>query len=468
MEILFLGATGTVTGSRYLATLGTRRILVDCGLFQGVKSLRLRNREPFPVDPAEIDAVVLTHAHIDHSGYLPALVRDGFRGPIHCTEATRTLCELLLPDSARIQEEEAEYANRHGYSKHRPALPLYTSEDAAAALERLTPVGFGVDIDLGGGVTARWSHAGHILGAASIRLAYGGRSILFSGDVGRPDDPILLPPSPPADADYLVVESTYGDRVHERADPRGVLGDVVRRTAARGGVVVIPAFAVGRTQTILYHLAALRAAGAIPEIPIYLDSPMAIDATRILHRHIGEHRLTTAQCVALYSSVRMANTVEESKAVMRAIGPRIIISASGMATGGRVLHHLKAFAPDPRSTVLFVGHQAAGTRGAAALAGAASLKIHGEYVPLRAEVVSIGHLSAHADREELLAWMSGMRTPPREAFVTHGEPVASDALRQAIEERLGWRCTVPDYLQGFRLGAGGAEPLPRRVPVAAG
>jgi metallo-beta-lactamase family protein len=445
MEITFLGATGTVTGSKYLVTAGTRRLLVDCGLFQGLKQLRLRNREPLPFDPASLDAVLLTHAHLDHSGYLPLLVRDGFRGPVHCTPATQDLCGILLPDSGHLQEEEAEYANRHGYSKHRPALPLYTQADAERCLHSLRPIPFGQELALGGGLSAIFRPAGHILGAAMIELRADGVTTLFSGDLGRPDDPLLPPPAVPRDADYLLVESTYGDRRHERVDPLDQLEAAIKRTSARGGVVLIPAFAVGRTQTLLYLLHRLKREGRIPDLPIFVDSPMAASAIRIFQEHPEEHRLTPAECDAVCAVARAVESVEESKAIDRMRYPRVIISASGMATGGRVLHHLKAFAPDPRNTVLFVGYQAAGTRGAAMLGGAKSIKIHGQYVPVHAEVGVLENLSAHADYAEILDWLRRFGKAPGETFIVHGEPVAADALRLRIEETLGWRCRVPEY-----------------------
>ena len=445
MKLTFLGAAGTVTGSRYLLEFGARRLLVDCGLFQGLKELRLRNREPFPVPPAELEAVVLTHAHLDHTGYLPVLVRDGFRGPVHCTAATADLCGILLPDAGQIEEETAERANRHGYTKHRPALPLFTREDAVRALERFAPAPFDREVALGGDVAVRFRHAGHIPGAASVVLTAGDATVVFSGDLGRPRDPILDPQARIAEADYLVVESTYGDRRHDPTDPREALAEVVNRTVARGGSVVIPSFAVGRTQTVLYHLAALRARGEIPRLPIFVDSPMAQDATRILLAHPETHRLTERDCVAVHSQVRFANTVEESKAINRIDEPMIVISASGMATGGRVLFHLARLAPDPRNTVVFVGHQAAGTRGAKMLEGAETIRIHGEDVPVRAEVVAIHGLSAHADADEIMDWLRGFERPPLATYVTHGEPAAAVALRDRIERELGWRAHAPAH-----------------------
>lgn len=454
MEITFLGATGTVTGSKYLVTTESRRVLVDCGLFQGLKQLRLRNREPLPVDPASIDAVVLTHAHLDHSGYLPLLVREGFRGPVYCTPATRDLCGILLPDSGHLQEEEAEFANRYGYSKHRPALPLYTQADAERCLESFETVPFGRELDLDDGLSAVFLPAGHILGAAMISLRGGGTSVLFSGDLGRPHDPLLPPPAVVREADYLLVESTYGDRRHEPVDPLDQLEATIQRTSERGGVVLIPAFAVGRTQTLLYLLHRLKQERRIPDLPIFVDSPMAASAIRIFQKHPEEHGLSAAECRAVCEVARATQSVEESKEIDRMRYPRVIVSASGMATGGRVLHHLKALAGDARNTILFTGHQAAGTRGAAMIGGAKAIKIHGHYVPVHAEVGVLDNLSAHADSAEVLDWLHHFERPPRRTFVVHGEPVAADALRLRIEETLGWEVRVPEYGERAVLSAG--------------
>jgi len=451
VDIRFLGATGTVTGSRYLVTCGAKKVLVDCGLFQGYKQLRLRNWSPFPVDPHEIDAVVLTHAHLDHSGYLPLLVKNGFKGDVYCSAATRDLCGILLPDSGYLQEEEARYANKRGYSKHSPALPLYTQDDAVHALRQLTPIAFGQNVDLGDGLMLQLTPNGHILGSACVLLHDAHTRLLFSGDLGRPHDLTLYAPQPIQQTDYLVIESTYGNRRHDPADPQAALAAVINRTVERGGMVLIPAFAVGRTQTLLYYLRLLRDAGTIPDIPVFLNSPLAIRATGIFCQHAALHRLTPQQCEALESGVQYVNTVEESKALNRRKGPMIIVSASGMATGGRVLHHLKAFAPDARNTILFSGFQAGGTRGAAMLNGAESVKIHGEYIPVRAEIASLDNLSAHADYAELIDWLRHSPAPPRTTFITHGEPAASDSLRHHIEEQLSWRVRLPDYLESVSL-----------------
>jgi metallo-beta-lactamase family protein len=448
----FLGATGTVTGSKYLVRHAGRQVLVDCGLFQGYKQLRLRNWTPLPVDPAAIDAVILTHAHIDHSGYVPLLVRNGFRGPIFCSAATRDLCRIMLPDAARIQEEDAELANRHQISKHRPALPLYTEADAFRALELFEARRFGPEFEVAG-LSAALIPAGHLLGAAMVRLAGMPQSILFTGDLGRPRDLLMSPPGHAAATDLLVIESTYGNRRHEAADPVAQLGDVISRTAARGGVVVMPAFTVGRAQMLLYSLQQLKESGGIArDLPVFLNSPMAVDATAIYRRHAKEHRLTAAQCDAMCRDVRFVNTVAASKALNERRGPMVIIAGSGMATGGRVLHHLKVFAPDPKNAIVLTGFQAGGTRGAALLAGADSIKIHGEYVAVRAEVVAPSNLSAHADYAEILDWLRGFERPPRHTYITHGEPDAADALRRRIDEALQWSCSVPEYRERVSLG----------------
>ena len=358
----------------------------------------------------------------------------------------------MLPDAAHLQEEEARYANRKGFSKHKPALPLYTLADAEHALRAIKAVEFGQRIELDEGIDFHLSPSGHILGSAFISLRAQGRLVLFSGDLGRPHDPIMNDPAVIEQADYLVIESTYGDRLHGHEDPTQKLGEVLNRTFSRGGVVVIPAFAVDRTQTVMYYIARLKATGTIPEsVPVYLNSPMAVNVTRIFNEHRAEHRLTAEQCEATFGAVRIINSVEESEALNRKTGPMVIISASGMATGGRVVHHIKAFAPDARNTILFAGYQAGGTRGAAMVAGAKSVKIHGAYVPVEAEIATLDNLSAHADYAETLDWLAHFRAPPRMTFITHGEPPAADALRLRIEERFGWQCRVPDYLESVEL-----------------
>lgn len=451
MKLTFLGATGTVTGSKTLVEHAGRRVLVDCGLFQGLKQLRLRNWAPLDVDPASIDAVVLTHAHIDHSGWIPRLVDQGFTGRIHATPATLSLCELLLPDSGHLQEDEARFANRHGFSRHAPALPLYTEADARRAMEQFVAHPFHAGFEPAPGVHVHFNPAGHILGAASAYVRCGSASVLFSGDLGRNDDLLMRPPAPPEPADVVVIESTYGNRSHEGGDVLAQLADVVSRTAARGGMVLVPAFAVGRAQALLHALRLLKDARRIPDLPVWLNSPMATDATTLFQRHPELHRLNADECAAMSRGVRFVTTEAESRALNDLRYPGVIISASGMATGGRVVHHLKAFAPDPRNTIAFVGYQAMGTRGAAMVGGASEIRIHGDWIPVRAEVASIDGMSAHADREELLAWLDGLPSAPRHVYVTHGEPVSADSLRQAIAERHRWPCSVPEYRESVVL-----------------
>lgn len=452
MKLRFLGATGTVTGSKYLVRHGGTSVLVDCGLFQGFKQLRLRNWAAFPVAPSSVHAVVLTHAHIDHSGYIPLLVKQGFRGKVACSEATYELCRILLPDSGHLQEEEADFANRRGFSKHHPALPLYTREDAVRSLKQFSPQPFLKSWALAPGLSASLTPSGHMLGSAFVHLDDGSRSILFSGDIGRSNDLVLAAPAQMPGADYLVVESTYGNRLHEASDPLLKLGEVINRTAARGGVVVIPAFAVGRAQNLMYCVHLLKQRGDIRgDLPVYLNSPMAADATEIYHRHRTEHRLTPDQCEAMCHAATIINTPDESRALNNRRGPMVIIAASGMATGGRVVHHLKAFAPDERNTILFAGYQAGGTRGATIIGGAGSVRIHGQDVPVRAEVASLDNLSAHADAKEIIEWLRGFSSTPKNTFITHGEPDAADAMRQRIERELHWPCHVPEYLESISL-----------------
>lgn len=451
MQIHFLGGVGTVTGSKYLVEAGSRRIMVDCGLFQGYKNLRLLNWKTLPVDPRTIDAVVLTHAHLDHSGYLPVLVRDGFQGRIYATAATRDLCEILLRDSAYLFERDAEFANRHQFSKHHPAKPLYTQADAEEAIKRFTTLEFEQNHKVADGIDLNFSHSGHILGSAFVKLACDGETILFSGDLGRPNSPTMVDPAIVRSTDHLVIESTYGNRQHETDDPEDVLADIITRTAARGGAVVIPAFAVGRSQTILYHLHRLKEANRIPDLPIFLDSPMAINASEIFCKHAKDNRLSEAECRATFNVAKYIRHHEESKQLDRNPVPMVLISASGMATGGRIIHHLKTFAPDPRNTILFTGFQAGGTRGAAMNAGAETIKIHGQYVKVKAEVRNLHMLSAHADADEIMGWLGHFETAPRNTFITHGEPDAADALRHRIEEEMGWTCHVPTLGEKFDL-----------------
>ena len=451
LQLGFLGGAGTVTGSKYALQNGRDIVLVDCGLFQGFKTLRLKNWAPLPIDPRKISSVVLTHAHLDHSGYLPLLVRNGFRGNIFASRPTRELCRILLPDSGFLQEKDAEFANRHGFSKHKPALPLYTVEDAKRSLDYFKKVPFDDLHALTPSMSLRMHRAGHILGAASLQIEAAGTTIVFSGDLGRYNDPTMVDPVGFDRADYLVVESTYGDRRHPDVDPEAVLGAVIETTIARGGSVVMPAFAVGRTQSLLFHLSQLKDKERLANVPIFLDSPMAQDASDIFCDDVGEHRLSMSACRRACGVAHFVRSVEESKALMTNPMPKVIISASGMATGGRVLHHLKHYAPDPRNTILFAGFQAGGTRGASMVGGADSIKIHGAYVPVRAEVKNLDMLSGHADAGEILRWLGGFKSAPKMTFITHGEPAASDALRRRIEEELKWPCTVPEHGQQVEL-----------------
>jgi len=451
MRLTFLGGTGTVTGSKYLVERRSSKILVDAGLYQGLKALRLRNRAELPFDPASLDAVVLTHAHIDHSGYLPVLVNQGFSGPVFCTDGTGDLCRILLPDAGHLQEEAARFANERGFSRHSPALPLYTREEAVACLASLRPRPYHKTIEASEHLSVRFSPVGHIIGASAVSIHDGQHTLTFSGDVGGYDHPVMYDPEPLRGTDWLVVESTYGNRRHPKTDPSEEIATIVNQTAERGGVILIPAFAVGRTQTVLHLLSVLRRTGRIPQLPIYMDSPMALDATQIFYDHDRDHRLSPEACRQMAEGVTLARTPRQSKAIDARSGPMIVLSASGMATGGRVLHHLKVFAPDPNNTILLVGYQAAGTRGEALLHDVDELKIHGAYVPVSAFVHRVRTMSAHADYRELVRWLRKMPGSPRRTFVTHGEPAASEAFHRRIEDELRWDARIPEYGQTVEL-----------------
>ncbi|SFR51439.1 metallo-beta-lactamase family protein [Marinobacter daqiaonensis] len=446
MKLRFLGGAGTVTGSRYLLSDDKHRLLVDCGMYQGVKMLRKRNWAPFPVEPSTIDAVVLTHAHIDHSGYLPALVKNGFRGKIYCTKATHELCKVLLPDAGYLQEEDARYAFRKGFSKHDRPEPLFTEKDAFEALKYFESFHYHEAFEPVKGFEVSFTPAGHILGSSCVNVSHAGsdRTVVFSGDVGRQDDVIMRAPEPIGKADVLVCESTYGDRLHGEADPETTLAEIIARTAARGGVTLMPAFAVGRAQMLLYLVHKLIAEQRIPRLPVYLNSPMAIRATEIFSRHHKEHKLNEAQCELIDENTNFVRTVEESIELTGKRFPAIIISASGMASGGRVLHHLKALLPNPRNSIVFAGFQAPGTRGDALVNGAESVKIHGEYWPVKAEIHNLDSLSAHGDYQEILDWLGQGALKPEKVYITHGELVASDIMRKRIRDRFGWNCEVPE------------------------
>jgi metallo-beta-lactamase family protein len=451
--LTFLGATRTVTGSKYLVDSGTRRVLVDCGMFQGLKELRERNWQALPVDPKTIDAVVLTHAHIDHTGYLPRLAKDGFRGRVFCTPSTADLCRIMLPDAGRLAEEDAREANRGGYTKHAPALPLFTEEDAQRALTLLQPVGYDRSVSASGDVTIAFTDAGHLLGSSFVRMTLGGdggRQILFGGDLGRYDRPVLPDPSRVETADVLLMESTYGDRLHEQDDNGERLAGIIAATIAGGGKVIIPAFAVGRVEEVIYWLKRLEAARRIPVVPVYLDSPMAVEALRHYANHtrdLDPDMQTGRDQMSAFTTQRFTavSSIVQSRQIQASPAPCIVISSSGMASGGRILHYLKAALPNPRHTVLFVGYQAAGTRGRQMLEGAKTVKIHGEFVPVGARIERIDSMSAHADQNEIMRWLGGFSRPPAITYLVHGEPPAQEALRTRIEKELGWTTHVPEY-----------------------
>lgn len=443
LSLTFLGGAGTVTGSKHLLACGDTRIMVDCGLFQGLKNLRELNWQRLQINPRDVDAVVLTHAHLDHCGYLPRLFLDGFEGEIFATDSTCDVAELILLDSAWIQEKDAEYANRKGFSKHKPAQPLYRVRDAERTIAQFKAVPWHKEAALPGGARLLLRRAGHILGAATAQVDIGGKRIVFSGDLGRYNDIVMHDPEPVSRADYVVIESTYGNRVHDQTDPVTALGEIIERAIQRGGTVVIPAFAVGRAQSLIYDLWLLRQQGKLKNVPVYLDSPMATSATQLLYKHRNEHRLEKKDFEAACRAVTYVQDVEESKILSANRYPKVIISASGMATGGRVLHHIAAFGSDHRNTLLFSGFQAAGTRGRKLLDGAREVKIFGRWLPVNAEVTELPMLSAHADSDELMRWLSGFETAPKHVFIVHGEPEASEALRERILREMGWQVSVP-------------------------
>jgi len=451
MKIQFLGATGTVTGSKYLISTEQSKLLVDCGLYQGYKNLRDRNWQRFPFDVASLDAVVLTHAHLDHSGMVPLLYKYGYRGPVYCTEATYELCKLLLTDSGHIQEEEAKFRNKHKLTKHHPALPLYDLETARQCLNLFSIIDFNKAFQIKD-LQVSLRSVGHILGAASVKVSDGNKSVIISGDVGRPDELVMPAPQALDTCDCLLIESTYGDRLHEKNDSNDKLTAVINQTVSRGGSVLIPSFAVGRAQTIMFLLLELIKANKIPKLPIYLDSPMAINASSLYCRFNGLHRMTAEQCREMGALVEYTREVSASKALSELTYPHIIISASGMATGGRVLHHLKRMLPDFRNTVIMVGYQAGGTRGRKLLNGDKSIKIFGIDTEVKAQVEEIDTLSAHADYRELIQWLK--QSPdlqPKQVFIVHGEPEAADAFRLHLKDQLGWTAHVPDYMDEYNI-----------------
>ncbi len=455
-SLTFLGAARTVTGSKYLLERGSERLLVDAGLFQGLRALRERNWQPLPVESPTIDAVVLTHAHLDHSGYLPRLVAGGFRGRIFCTPGTADLCRVILPDAARLAEEDARHANRQGYTRHHPALPLFTEADAFRALSQLQPVGYHRRMPVASDVEIEFIPAGHLLGSAFVSLTTGGLHVLFGGDLGRYSRPIMPDPEAVRAAGVLLLESTYGNRVHDPDDGGARLAAIVNSTADRGGKLIVPAFAVGRVGEVVYWLKQLEDAKRIPSLPVFIDSPMAKEALRFYEAHADE--LDPDMRAARGDTSRFATrrftlvaSPQQSQELVRSKISSIVISSAGMATGGRVLHHLEAALPDARHTVLFVGYQAEGTRGRQLVDGAKEVKIHGRQIPVAARIERIDSMSAHADSHEILRWLDGLEQPPLVTYLVHGEPEPMTALQRAIQNRFGWRVEMPQYLEKVEL-----------------
>ena len=450
MDIQFLGATQTVTGSKTLVTTKNASWLIDCGLYQGYKSLRKRNRETLPLEIKNLSGIALTHAHLDHSGLVPLLYQHGYRRPVYCSEATAELCKLLWPDSGYLMEEEAYFANKHKLSRHEPATPLYTKAEAEQALTLLKPVAQNA-VTVIDGARFNFQSAGHILGACSVYIDDGESSIGFSGDLGPQIDPLMYPPQPRLAVEHLVVESTYGDRLTERSDIHDNLARIISECAAEGGSLLIPSFAVGRAQLLMHIINQLKAASQIPDLPVYLDSPMAINASETYSRFHDLHRLDEDTCVGMFKDVHFTRSTDESKALVGNSYPKIVISASGMATGGRVLHHLKAMLPEHRNTVLLVGYQAGGSRGDRLARGEKSIKIHGQYHPVNATVQVLHGLSAHADQRELLQWLSSTEQGVQRLYINHGDPAAADTLRLKVEESFNWQVEVPDYADRYKV-----------------
>jgi metallo-beta-lactamase family protein len=458
----FYGATGTVTGSRYLLEAKNSKIMIDCGLFQGTKENRQKNWDPFPVNPSEIDAVVLTHAHVDHIGYLPRLTRDGFSGPIICTHATAELSKILLMDSAHLQEEDARWANKKGFSKHEPAMPLFDTKNVEACLGQFSPFHYGEEIELDTDVALKFKDAGHILGSsmADLRFYHNNhhvKKIVFCGDLGRPARAILRDPTQIYNVDYLILESTYGDRLHDESSFYDDLVRVILESKKRGGVLLIPSFAVGRTQTLLFILRELEEQNKIPSLPVYVDSPMGLAATSVYEKNIPEQNLRCrvlnieGKSIFKPDDIRVCDSRKKSKAINDVRDNAIIISSSGMLSGGRILHHLTQRLPNKKNTILFVGYQAAGTRGRAILEGAPSVKIHGEHVEVNAHVEMISGLSCHADYNEAQAWLMGFNRPPSKTFIVHGEEAARESLAQKIRDRFNWNVSIPEFAESFIL-----------------
>lgn len=450
MKLTFLGATGTVTGSRYHLVTDKTQLLIDCGLYQGIKKLRLRNWSPIPIKAEELDAVLLTHAHLDHSGYLPKFINSGFEGDVYCTAGTKALCDIILPDSGYLQQENALHANKHKYSKHQPAQPLYTQNDAIAAVKNFQTIPFHQMTTLND-IQFSFIPVGHIIGASMIQIQHRGITTIFSGDIGRPNDILMNAPEPIPEVHNLIIESTYGNRRHEEVDAFKVIEEIIIDTFRSQGVLLIPAFAVGRSQAILHIITELREQNRIPDIPIFLDSPMAIHATETYLKFQHEHRLTVEQCHRLSKYVQLTRTKEESMSLNEMEGSRIIVSASGMATGGRILHHIEHYAGDEKNTILFTGYQAPGTRGEIMVNGAKSIKLLGTSCAIKAKVINIDCLSAHSDYQEIINWLSALKKPPEKIFITHGDPAAADGLRFHLKDQLGWDSNIPEFNETIEL-----------------
>lgn len=450
-SIQFLGGVGTVTGSKYLVSFGGQKVLVDCGLFQGLKDLRLQNWKPLPIDPRQIDAVVLTHAHLDHTGYLPILIKGGFQQPIYSTAPTYDLSKIILVDSAHIQQEDALDANEKGYTKHTPALPLYTVEEAKRVLKLFKNIKENRWTEILPGWSLRFRASGHILGSAFVELKVNGQTLVFSGDLGRSKPLIMRSPSVIEEADYLLIESTYGDRTHSKEPPLKTLAQITHDTFSKNGHLLIPSFAVGRTQDLLYLFSVLKKEKKIPDIPIFLDSPLGITATQIFSDHSTWHTLNSSEVKALCQVATMVQSQQQSQELLRKKKSTIVIAGSGMVAGGRILYHLARRVYDPRNTVLLTGFQALGTRGRLLQQRSSEIKIHGQYVPVKAKIEEISTLSAHADQTEIINWLKNFKTPPKKTFIVHGEPQASDVLRVKIQDSLGWSCHIPKFLESIEL-----------------
>ncbi|HQU59122.1 MAG: MBL fold metallo-hydrolase [Phaeodactylibacter sp.] len=450
-KLQFLGAAGAVTGSKTLIEYGGKRLLVDCGLFQGLKELRLQNRSPFPVDPKTIETLLLTHAHLDHCGYIPLLVKNGFQGSIHCTEPTEGLSKIILKDSAKIQEEEAERANEYGYTKHKPAMPLYDMKDVLACLPQFVTHQYHEWVILDESAKFQFRNAGHILGSSMLELQLDGKTLLFTGDLGRQKPLLLAPPEKVRKADVLIIESTYGDRLHQSTDAKEELHDVIWETFRKGGILIIPTFAVERAQELLYLLSQLKAENRLPGIPVYLDSPMGVSATGVMMRSPGWQSLSDEEIMEMDGVAHLISDANSSRAIVADARPKIVLAGSGMVTGGRVIHYLDRYLGQERNTILLVGFQAVGTRGRALEEGATELKFFGQYHPVKAAVKKITSLSAHADQSEIIAWLKHFEKAPEQVFINHGEPHASDALRVKIQHELGWPCQVAKPMTPYEI-----------------